>query len=182
MKISKEQKTILIFFGIFILSLLVFLFAMYLPARTKLIEIKREVAGIESELATLQTLSNGKDMGEAIRRLESQLAVLMHKVSISQEKAIKEISGAARDNELEIINLNAAEKRPYANSPAGFAIDEVPLSMHVTGGYRKIGEFLLRLHGDFPVLVRVVRLTMKGKGHGGNILDADLQLIAYVKR
>ncbi len=182
MKISKEQQMISIISGIFIGALLIFLIFIYFPAHKKLQEMKREIAQIEADLATFESLRGGRDMGETIRRLESELTALMRTASVSQEKAIKEISETAREQKLEVKNLIVAEKRPYPQGALGFAIDEVPITMNVTGGYRQLGEFLIRLYDGFPVLVRVVRIAISGKGSVSTALEANLQLVVYVKR
>lgn len=179
-KLSHEQKKIIYIALIIIAFLLLFWIFVYAPQSRKFISINRQLSGAEAEIAQITRVAEGKELSEAIRDLQSRLKKIEINLPSKDGDVINNLSGLARKLKISIKNLDPQDSILLENKVPGYNIEELPVSMQLAGEFKAIGEYLDTLRNDFPVLIQVKQLNIRGKGEGQADLDINLKLSAYL--
>ena len=180
MIITKEQKKI-IYIGLTVVFIfLLFWTFIYLPGTRKAASVKRELAVIEAQIRDIAEITKGREISEVVKDLGIGLDKFMSQLPAQDEVVIYNLSKWAAELNIEIKNIVFSEKQLLKYENKEFGIDELPISMDLACEFNALGEYLNVLRRDFPVLVRVRKLNIVGKGKLQPILDVNLQISAYL--
>lgn len=181
-KPTKEQKKI-IYIGLIVLfSLLSFRFFVYGPQAKRFALMKKELTRTEAQIAEIKSIAEGKDLSQAVKELKIELMQVKSKLPPREEIVIQNLLESAKKLKIEVKNITPSSKRLLEARVGGYDIEELPISMSLVCEYRVLGEYLNILRNSFPILVRLRRLDIKGKGEGQINLDITLQISAYLSR
>jgi len=182
LELTKAQKKIigtsivvlffLIFIGVFI----------YLPQSKKVASIKDELVSAEAQIAEIISITEGKDLAEAVKGFRINLNDLKKQLPARDEAVIDALTTTARDLNIEVQNISFSGKQPSERQVAGLEIEEMPISMHLVCEYRNLGQYLNLLRSDFPILIRVQKLDISGQEGAPNLADISLEVKAYLSR
>lgn len=181
-QLTREQRKI-IYLGAAALScLLLFWLVIYAPQSRRLSAIKNKLKDVEAEIAQINRITEGRELAAAVKDLNNQLRKAGAKLPLRIEDVVKSLSEEARRQTLEVKNINFSDRRPLKFEIPGFSVDELVISMNLSCEFRELGEYLYSLRNNFPALVRVRQLSIKGKGEGYINLDAGLEVLAYLAK
>ncbi len=181
-KPTKEQKKIIYISAIVLVCLLIFWIFVYGPQARSFAAIKRKLQQAESGIAQIMSIAGGRDLAEAVRGLKTNLVKVTGKLPATEQVVIYNLSETARKLKIEVKNIIPSGKRLLENKISGYDMEELPISMNLVSDYRLMGEYLDILRNNFPVLICVRQLDIKGKGEGRTDLDVALQISAYLSR
>lgn len=179
-QLTKEQQKIIY------IGLVVFVFFacfwgfIYGPQSRKLAMLKADLARTESQIAEISRLASGGDLTEAVKALKVRLNYAAGQLPGEDEIVIKSLLGVAKRLRIEVSNLSPASIKTIEGGVAGYNISEFPISMRLSCDYKTLGEYLHILRKDFPVLIKLRQLDIRGKGEGQMNLEINLQLLAYL--
>ncbi|MDD5431889.1 MAG: hypothetical protein PHO70_02755 [Candidatus Omnitrophica bacterium] len=179
-KISKEQRKIIYISGAIIVFLILLLLLVYIPQKNRLQVIKSKLAMAENEIAEINSFSKGKSLPEALRFLNLHLRTIPFKLPEHEEVVVKCLSEEARKLKLEVHDISFSEKTMLLDKIPGYEIEELQITIKLTGGYKALGEYLYNLRNNFPVLIRLRQVNIQGGGEGQFILNISLQISAYL--
>jgi len=178
--LTKEQQKI-IYTGLMVFAFFVcFWVLIYGPQSKRLSRLKSELARTEDQIAEISRLAPGGDLVGAVRALKIKLDSVTGQFPSQDEVVIRDILEGARRLKIDVDNVNPGEIKPIDTEVKGYVISEFPISMHLSCDYRTLGEYLYALRKDFPVLVKLKQLDIKGNGEGRLNLDINLQILAYL--
>lgn len=181
-RIVREQNKY-IYIGLIIFFLLFcFWFFIYLAEARRFNRIRSESALIENRIEEILSIAKGKNLALAIQGLRVDLTNLRNKLAAGDEAVIYNLSEAAKKSRLTVRSINRGSKQLLENKIPGYIVEELLVSLNLSGEYKEIGEYLRNLKEDFPLLVQVKQIEMKGKGEGQDDLEATLQVGAYLCR
>ena len=175
-----EQKKIIIAAAIVVFSFLVVWGFIYVPQRNEFLRIKRTIAATEHEIDEIMQIASGKDLAYAIGELRGRLAAVKARLPVSEQVVVSYLSKLAERYHLEMKSVVYASRRTLENRIANTEIEELPVTMQVSGEYRSLGEFLSALENSSELLVSLKQLDVKGNGMGRVDLDISLQLSTYL--
>lgn len=181
-RLVREQNRI-VYIGLVIFFILFCLwFFVYLAEARRFNRVRSESALIESRIDEILSIARGKNLALAIQGLRVDLTNLRNKLATGDETVIYNLSEAAKKSRLEVRSINRGAKQLLENRIPGYVIEELLVSLNLSGQYKEIGEYLKTLRDDFPILLRVKQLEIKGKGEGQEDLEIGLQVGAYLCR
>lgn len=178
--LTKEQQKIIY------VSLVVFAFFacfwifIYGPQSRRLAALKADLAQTEGQIAEISRLASGGDLVEAVKALKISLNDATSQIPGEDEVVIQNLLAVAKNLRIEVNNISPAGIKPVEGGVAGYNISELPISMRLSCDYRTLGEYLYMLRKDFPVLVKLRQLEIRGSGEGQINLEINLQLSAYL--
>lgn len=179
-RLSKEQKKIIYIGLILAAAILLFIALIYLPQQRRLKEIRAELDRTEQQINEIHLLTAGRDLNEAIRDLNVRLKDLSAYFLIGEEELINNLTDQARDLNIDVRDLDPGNKTLFNSATPGYAVYALPVAMNIKGGYKEAGDYCARLEGDFPALVRIDKLDIRGKGTGEADLDIRLVITAFL--
>lgn len=185
--IAKRQKMILIFAGLFLLALAVFLIFIYFPANNRLSKLKQQYSAIELEISEFRkNISADKPLEQVIISLREKLKSMDKKFPRKEETIFKELSALAENMEINIASMKPERKQiviQEADKPIikDCVVQEMPISMSINTSYKKLGAFLKALKEEFPIFVNIEDVTLsKSGGEGSSVLAVSLKLNTYL--
>ncbi|MDD5005482.1 MAG: hypothetical protein PHS93_03140 [Candidatus Omnitrophica bacterium] len=181
-KLTKEQKKIIYLGLIAVVFLFLFWFFVYMPQTRRLASIKNELASVESQIAEIIRITEGRELTEAVKDFNTQIIEGANILSFKQEDIISSLLQEARNFKIDVKSITPLARKSLENKIPGFTIEELPISMVLSGEFRDLGEYLNILKNRFPVLIKVRQLDIKGNGEGRAILDATLQISAFLSK
>ena len=129
------------------------------------------------------SIAKGRDLAIVAKDLRLSLTKTVNKFPIGEDIVVARLTDAAEDQaKLVVKDITPAGRQVIPEKILGVNVEELFLTMSVSGEYRAIGEFLDMLRGDFPVYIRIREIELVGKGEGKPILDCTLQLSAYLTK
>ena len=176
---KEQQKIIYISFVVFVFFICFWVF-IHGPQSRKLNRLKADLARTEIQIAEISRLASGGDLAEAVRSLKMSLDNAMGQLPSQDEVVIKNLLEGAKKLRIEVNNVSPAGVRPIEGGAFGFSISELPISLRLSCDYRTLGEYLHSLRNDFPVLVKLRQLDIRGRGEGQMNLEINLQVSAYL--
>ena len=181
-KITKRQIKLFAACFITVAAFLCFWVFGYGPQGENLGAAKQELSFAEGQIAQIKNIMQGKEPSGAVRDLNGQLISLISYFPENQEDIISSLSNRSRKFNIEIKSINPHKKVILEEKVSGYEIQEVPISMSLQCGFKNLGEFLNDLRTNFPALVRVKSLNLRGRGEGQPTLDINLELLAYLSK
>ena len=181
-KLTKEQKKIIYISIVVLMFMLSFSIFVYRPQARKLASITKQLNSAEAEISEINSLIADKDFIQAVKELNIRLNKIAAQLPSGDEDLVDALSQKARSLRIEVKNIIPSESRPLEKKIFGYDIEELSISMHLVCEYNVLGKYLIALRNDFPVLVRVNKLDIKGKGEGKPALDINLQITAYLSK
>jgi Tfp pilus assembly protein PilO len=178
--LTGEQKKIMIAAAIIIFSFFIVWGFIYVPQRNEFLRIKRTITATEDEITEIMKIASGKDLAFAIGELRGGLAAVKARLPVSEQVVVSYLSNQAEKYHLEMKSVVYANRRMVENSIANTDIEELPVTMQVSGEYRSLGEFLSALEKSSELLVSLRQLDVKSNGPGRVDLDISLQLSTYL--
>lgn len=181
-RLAKEQNKI-IYIGLVVFFILFCVwFFVYLAEARRFNRIKKESVLTENKINEILSIAKGKDLASAIQDLRADLTNLRSKLATGDETVIYNLSETAKKSKLDLNSINRGSKQLLENKIPGYIVEELSVLLSLSGEYREIGEYLKSLKDDFPLLVRVKKLEIKGRGEGQEELEATLEVNAYLCR
>jgi len=181
-ELTKAQKKI-ITAALAVLFFLIFIWVfIYLPQSNKVSSIKGELVSAENQIAEIISITEGKDLAEAVRDFRINLNNLKKQLPDRDEAVIDALTTAARDLGIEVQNISSSGKQLSEEQVAGFEIEKMPILMQLVCEYRNLGQYLNLLRANFPILVRIQKLSVSGKEGAPYLVDVSLELMAYLSR
>ncbi|MFC1708654.1 type 4a pilus biogenesis protein PilO [Candidatus Omnitrophota bacterium] len=181
-KITRRQTKLIVACFIVVAALICFWIFVYGPQSEKLRSVKKDLAFIESQITQIDSIIQGRELSGVVIDLNSQLISLVSFLPANQEEIISNLSNRARKFDIEIKSINPQVKVLLEEEVSGYDIQELPILVNLQCGFKNLGEFLNALRINFPVLVRVKSLNIKGQGEGKPILDINLEILAYLSK
>lgn len=188
LKIIEKQKKILIFSGIVLAAFVIFIILIYLPAKSRLAELKKEYSLIQSEIDEFKkSLGDEESMEQVILSMKKKLDLLDRKFSEKEEDVLKEISVLAGNLGVEIASIRPERKRvikeidKYVVNIKECVVQEMPIYMNLKASYRMAGEFLKDLKENCPVFIDIQNVSMvKHKDKASELLDVTMNINTYL--
>ncbi len=178
--LTGEQKKIILAAGIVIFAFFIVWGFIYVPQRNEFLRIKRTITATEYEISEIMKIAEGKDLASAIGELRGSLATVKAGLPVSEQVVVSYLSKLAERYHLEMKSVVYASRSTLENRIANTEIEELPVTMQVSGEYRSLGEFLAALENSSELLVSLRQLDVKGNGQGRVDLDISLQLVTYL--
>jgi len=174
---NAQLKIIYLVLALF-LAFILFLSIIFSPQRRKLNEIKKELIRTDAQINEITGLAQGQDLASAVRRIDQQLNKALELLPSKDELIIKYLSKNARKFEIDIKNMSLADKKQYKDKVEGYLIEELPITMSLSCGYKALGEYLNALSKDNTLLIKINQLIIRGQGRPA--LDVNMQLSVYM--
>lgn len=181
-KITKEQKKILYISVIVLVSFVLYLSLIHKPQGRKLLDIRKDLASTENQIADILNLAKGDELTVAVKKLKTDLDKAHSQFPQGEEKVIRRLSDEASRLKIKVKNITSSGAKTLDGEVGGRNIDELFISMNLSCEYRQIGDYLDALINNFPILIKVSQLEIKGVGEGVPELDIDLKLSAYLSK
>lgn len=179
-RLTKEQRKIIYISLAALTFLILFWFFIYAPQSKKFNQIKASLAQTDAQINEISGLMAGKDMATAIKELRSKYETIKSRLPDQDEDAVGKIIDEAKKLRIEIKNITPASRIPLGDKVPGFYLEELPISLNFSCDYRMLGEYLNNLRNNSPLLIRIRRVNIKGKGEGVGNLDINLEISAYL--
>lgn len=180
-RLTKEQKKIILISGIAFTAIVIFWIFIYGPQSRKLSAIRKELQYTESQIRNINYLIQGKELSEAVKDLAEQLNRKANLILVSEEDLIHNLSEEARELNIKVKNIKPSGKQS-THQVAGYNIEESFISMNLSCEFRELGEYLNILRDNFPMLTKIRKLSINGKGEGRANLDVSLHISAYLAK
>lgn len=181
--LSEEQKKI-IYIGLGGLAvLLLFWIFIYLPQNKKMNALKAGLADIETQISDITSVAAGKDLAQVMKELKTSSTKIINKLPTQDEVVIYNLSDAADKLHIEVKSITPSAAKALEGAIPDYEVMELPITMNLLCEFKALGQYLTMLRsGDFPVLVQVRQINIKGNGEGQLYLDINLQLCAYLAK
>jgi len=176
---KEQQKIIYISFIVFVFFICFWVF-IHGPQSRKLAVLKADLTRTESQITEISRLASGGDLAEAVKALKMSLDNAVGQLPSQDEVVIKNLLAGAKKLRIEVSNVSPAGIKSIEGGVSGFSISEFPISMRLSCDYRTLGEYLHMLRNNFPVLIKLRQLDIRGRGEGQMNLEINLQLSAYL--
>ncbi|HOX55157.1 MAG: hypothetical protein PHI86_06705 [Candidatus Omnitrophica bacterium] len=181
-KITKEQKKILYVSVIVLVSFVLYVILIHRPQGSRLLEIRRDLAGTENQIADILSLAKGNELTVAVKKLKTDLDKAYSQFPQGEEKVIRRLSDEASRLKIKVKNITSSGVKTIDEEIGGRNIEELFISMNLSCEYRQLGDYLNVLINNFPILIKVSQLEIKGAGEGASELDVDLKLSAFLSK
>jgi Tfp pilus assembly protein PilO len=182
-KITREQKKIYAVFAVVLVSLLVFIVFVYMPESKKLKTIKATLSDAEAKIIEITNIAQGKDLVDVVKNLDEQLKEIEDRLPKKSEDIIDDIRNEAKKLGIESKSESFSPGNPIKKNIPGYEIIELPIDMKLVCDYRALGEYIKALHSNnFPAVMRIEQIDIKGKGEGRSDLEVALHVIAYLEK
>jgi len=179
--LSKAQKNIILLGIAVTVFLLCFWIFIYSPQKNKLSLIKVELANIEAQIEQINKMAGDKDLAEAVKNFNAQLGDASAKFSFSQEDVIASLSKEAKDLNIDIESIKPVGSVPVKEVTA-VNIEELSIAMQLSCGFKDVADYLKILRDNFPALVKINELDIKGSGEGKDMVGVNLQISVYLAK
>lgn len=181
-QLTKEQKKIYIILSFFLVFFLLIIVFIFIPNKKRLQKIDVQVKNKEQEINNIVNLTKGKELSKAVQDLTSELDRIDDNVPLKREEIINILSQTAKDLKIDVKNINFSEKKVLDISVPGYQIEELPISIQLFCEYKSLADYLGIIRNDLPILIKMVKLDVKGKGEGKYGLDVDMQILTYLSK
>ncbi len=182
MPLTKEQKKIIYFAITAALFLFLFWFFVYSPQIKRFHLIKEQIKDADTRILEISSIFGGKDLGEAAGDMQMQLKKIENQLSNREETAMNILSEAAKKLNIEIKNFNSSHTHPVESGVSGRLIEELPITLNLTGEFMAINKYLDILMSNPELLVKVRELKIQGSGEGRIYLEAVLGISVYLSK
>lgn len=169
-KLSKVQR-ILIFSGVFIAIVAIFVFLLYKPKLAKISNLKNQLKTLEQKLVVAKkNASNLKQFQQKMQEAEVQFKTAMRQLPEKEEipSLLTSISRSGQDVGLEFLLFepkSEVRKEFYA---------EIPVAMQVRGGYHDLAIFFDKV----ARLSRIVNIKNISMGRAKESMDLNTSCTA----
>ncbi len=180
MLLTKEQKKIICFAAIAALFLFLFWFFLYSPQLRQFHSIKEQIRNADKQILEINNIFGGKDLGEAAGDMERQLKKIKNQMPKKEEAAINILSEAAKNLNIEIKSFNSSSPRLVESGVSACVIEELPITLNLTGEFMAINRYLDIIRSNPALLVKIRELKIQGAGEGKAYLDAVLGISVYL--
>ncbi|MCX5713127.1 MAG: hypothetical protein NTY47_08770 [Candidatus Omnitrophica bacterium] len=144
--------------------------------------LRQALTYAEDQIADINKMTQGKDLSEAVTKFNKDLARAAAKLPLRQEVVLNYLSDNARRFNIDVKNMVLADKQIVKDIIPGLEIDEIPVSMTLTGDFRSLGDYLNLLTNDESVLTILKKIDIIGGGEGRTKLDISLKVSAYLAK
>lgn len=180
--LTKAQKKIVLAAALIFLSLLLSWLFIYRPQKMKFSDIKSNLTQIESKTAQILNIASGKELSTAIKDLKLNFVEVCGRLPAQEETVIHALLETAKNKKIEVKNITPLGRKPVPSAISGYTVEELPIKLQLACEYRTLGDFLDILRNNFPVLVKVKHLNIKGTGEGRVNLNSNLEIQAYLSK
>ncbi len=172
-KLSKIQR-ILIFSGVFVLLIAIFIFVLYKPKLEKIGKLKKDLKSLETKLVVAKKNAADlkmfqKKMEEAEVQFKTAMRALPEKEEIPS--LLTSISRSGQD-----VGLEFLEFTPKAEVRKEFYA-EIPVSIKVVGGYHDLAIFFDKV-ARLSRIVNIRNIAM-GRGKDSQELNMTCMAVTY---
>jgi type IV pilus assembly protein PilO len=160
MSAMPAYQRLIVFALLLLLCLGGFIYVVYLPKTEELVQLKKQIAGLEAEIRTNQAMADKLPMlKEENVRLEAQLATLQQELPLGSEAValLKQIAELGVKSGLDFKLWRPGKSHPGGN---GLYV-EYPVNVEVAGGYHALARFF----DQIGHLQRIVNVTNLNMGH-----------------
>jgi Tfp pilus assembly protein PilO len=179
-RLTREQIKIIYISLIVLVFFILFWLFVYGPQSRRLALIKKELMRAEAQITEIKNLVGKEELAAAVTQLRIKLNTVTSQLPQGEEVVISNLSQDARNLNIEVKNIIPSDTRLLSNRIAGYKIEELPISMKLVCEYNILGRYLEKLRNNFPVLVRIRKIDIVGKGEGKPKLDITLEISAYL--
>lgn len=187
LKISENQKKIIIISGIGVLVFLLLWIFLYLPASKEINNLKSELGSTEQQIQGIEAfLSGTRNRDEAVRLLKEQQQYLSNRFPQKEEESLKLIPEFARKNNIEVISLDPGTKSEFLDESGKQLIIDgkiayyLPITMEMSCSYRDLVKYLLELKNNLPAFVSVINLNVKKSDQVSGRVRASVEFNLYL--
>ena len=172
-KLSKIQR-ILIFSGVFVLIIAIFIFLLYKPKLEKIAKLKKDLTSLEKKLVVAKkNAADLKKFQKKMQEAEVQFKTAMKALPEKEEipSLLTSISRSGQD-----VGLEFLEFTPKAEVRKEFYA-EIPVSIKVNGGYHDLAIFFDKV-ARLSRIVNIKDINM-GPGKDGQELNTKCMAVTY---
>jgi type IV pilus assembly protein PilO len=151
-------QRLIVFAFLLVLCIAGFIYVVYLPKQEQLVQLKKQIAGLETDIRTNQAMADKLPMlKEENAKLEGQLAALQQELPLGSEAValLKQIAELGVKSGLDFKLWRPDHSRPGGN---GLYV-EYPVNVEVAGGYHALAGFFDQI-GHLQRIVNVTNLKM----------------------
>ncbi|HUJ79050.1 MAG TPA: type 4a pilus biogenesis protein PilO [Nitrospiria bacterium] len=151
-------QRLILFLFLLVLCIAGFIYVIYLPKQEALVQLKKQIAGLDADIRTNQALADKLPMlKEENEKLQEQLATLQQELPQGSEAValLKQIAELGVKS-----GLDFKLWRPGPSHPGGNGLYvEYPVNVEVAGGYHSLAGFFDQI-GHLQRIVNVTNLKM----------------------
>ncbi len=185
--IKKIPKEVLIAGGASILLIVFFVNFVFMPMIKRVSNVKRETANAVSEARKIrEAMGSAKSVDEALSSMKKRMVGIEHLFPRKEESILSALSSLATKMGMEVGSISPQKKR-VINDIDGVSVKiknsfvmEMPVSMSARARYKSLGDFIIKLRDDFPMLIKVDSVDMSGSGREDGMLTVNLQMNSYM--
>lgn len=181
-RLTKAQKNIILLSILAVIFLLCFWIFVYLPQQKRLSSIHKEISYIDTQIAQINEMTGGSDLTEALSDFNARIRDMSAIFSSNDEEVIGSLSKEAKKLKIEIESIKPLEKQPVKDLDPSLNIEELPIAMQLSCEFKDLANYLKILREEFPVLIKMKRLEVKGGGEGKDLLSVNLDISAYLSK
>lgn len=171
----KMIHRILIFVGILLVLLAIFVFLVYIPKAGEISRIRKEITGLEQKVNRAKMrASNLTEFEEDEKQVDAQFREALRLLPNKREipSLLKSITQLGSDSNLEF-RLFSPKKEVVGD----FYI-EIPVSVEVSGGYHDVALFFDKV-GRMERIVNILDVSMKPLKEGSTNLITTCDAVTY---
>lgn len=185
MEITRGQKKILITASVGAALFLIFWIFIYLPAKNSVSALKEEILQIENKISATTSIIGEEPLEKGLSTLQERLEALDRKLPDSEEETLRMISSTAHETGVNVISTKPQPKSIFLDRDKNMVrignklCHRMPMSMHVSSSYNKLGRFLESLRKDVPSISTIEKLTLTKQPEQYE-LNANINLTIYL--
>lgn len=186
-KLTADQKKIIIFSGAgFLVFLLLWIF-LYLPANKEIKNLKSELISTDSQIQGIEAfLSGAQNRDEAMRQLKQREQHLSNSFPQKEEESLRIVTESARKNNINVVSLQPGSKTEFLDASGkqvaieGKIANYLPVTMEVVCFYKDLVRYLSDLKSNLPVFVSVDSLNVKKESSLGGKVRVNVSFNLYL--
>lgn len=182
LKLTKEQRKIIYISLVVLASLICFWIFIYGPQSRKFTEIKNNLKSTEEQIAGINAITQGKELAEAVKELKTDLIKLAAKFPPGEEVLIQRLSELAKKKGMRLENITPGARKSSGEIVSGYDVEELAITTSLSGEFKALGEYLIALRENFPVLVKIRQINIQGSKEGQVDLSVSLGISAYLAK
>ena len=187
MKISYQQKKILLIATIVVFAFGIFWFALYAPVQSSVKRLKVELRDTEEKILAIEMiLNNAQNMDEGIRLLKEESLRMQKMFPSKEQESLKILSDLARKNNVAVISMQPGskvllmDKNDQKIEAETNGCYKEPISLNIRCDYKSLVTYLESLKESLPALHSVQKLKIEGVPLGFGKLDVVLDINLYL--
>lgn len=148
--------------------------------QSKLKELNGNISQIQNMIGSSKSVETGREL------LKNKLSLLNSRLPSKEDTALQALSELAKSFDLNISSIKFNSKEAYLSKSSqpkiidGKECKLLNVSINLEGSYQNFFQFICKMPGALPVLIKIEHFTMHKSSTQPKWLDISLQLRLYL--